>query len=94
MSTVDREPKAEQGLPFSPGVVGSIPTTPEWRQYNGLQHEELGLVLTSDASGNWRCGGLTDRGAWFQLPWSRAWESAHITNKKFLPIVLGCATWR
>ena len=41
MSTVVREPKAEQGLPFSPGVVGSIPATPEWRQYNGLQNEEL-----------------------------------------------------
>ena len=52
-----------------------------------------GLVLTSDASGNWGCGAFTDTGAWFQFPWSGAWEAAHITSKELLPIVLGCAIW-
>ena len=51
------------------------------------------LSVTSDASGRWGCGAFTDTGTWFQLPWSGAWESVHITSKELLPLVMACALW-
>ena len=49
------------------------------------------IVLTSDASGRWGCGAFWNT-SWFQLEWSEALSSLHITNKELIPIVLAAAT--
>ena len=50
-------------------------------------------TITSDASGCWGCGALTERGDWFQYRWPAEWESVHITVKELLPIVVSVAVW-
>ena len=50
-------------------------------------------TITSDASGRWGCGALTDSGEWFQFRWPAEWEGVHITSKELLPIVAACAVW-
>lgn len=49
-------------------------------------------ILTSDASGGWRCGGYWDD-RWFQLAWedTKCPSSANITVKELIPIVLAAA---
>ena len=45
--------------------------------------------LTSDASGNWGCGAF-----WNQFRFQPAgMESAHITIKELVPVVLAAAVW-
>ena len=56
-------------------------------------HGRPSLLVTSDASGSWGCGAFTNTGSWFQLPWSGAWKTVHITCKELLPIVLAGAVW-
>ena len=51
------------------------------------------VVLTSDASGHWGCGGFLASGEWFQLRWRGEWQEVHITAKELLPIVMACAMW-
>ena len=53
----------------------------------------INLTVTSDASGRWGCGAFSEKEAWFQLPWSGAWEAVHITVKELLPVVVACAVW-
>lgn len=67
----------------------------KWNGVSMLQsqsRENPDIVMTSDASGSWGCGAFCGR-RWFQLEWSGFLESAHITIKELVPIVLGAAVW-
>jgi len=53
-------------------------------------------TLTTDASGNWGCGGYVHTkfdAVWFQLPWSGRLPKAHISVKELVPIVIAVAIW-
>ena len=50
------------------------------------------VTVTSDASGGWGCGAFWESN-WFQLQWSGAGSSAHITVQELIPIVLAAALW-
>ncbi len=52
----------------------------------GKEHQ---VLLTSDASGNWGCGGSQ----WFMLPWMSNITNEHITVKELAPVVLAAAIW-
>ena len=51
------------------------------------EHPEV--IVTSDVSGTWGCGGRQ----WFQLQWSTITQDAHITIKELDPIVITGAIW-
>ena len=51
-----------------------------------------GVVLTSDASGNWGCGAYSGP-HWFMLPWTGSIADSHITVKELIPIVIAGAMW-
>ena len=98
LSTVAREPHHHIRLNggFRSDLEWWATFLPHWNGVGLLGHNTHslpGLVITSDASGNWGCGAFTDAGAWFQLPWSKAWEDVHITIKELVPVVIGCAVW-
>ena len=50
--------------------------------------------LTTDASGSWGCGAFCGS-KWFSLSWEScpAIDSAHISVKELLPIIISCAIW-
>ena len=43
-------------------------------------------------SGKWGCGAFSNQ-SWFQLQWPGDMESAHITIKELVPVVLAAAVW-
>ena len=47
-----------------------------------------------DTSGSWGCGALWD-GQWLQVAWSEwpSLDSANISAKELLPVVVAAATW-
>ena len=49
-------------------------------------------VITTDASGNWGCGGYCERN-WFQVQWPQNTADLHITVKELIPIVLALGLW-
>ena len=53
---------------------------------------DQGIVVTSDASGNWGCGTAWGR-QWIQHKWDTQWLDINIAAKELLPIVLACAIW-
>ena len=50
-------------------------------------------VVTSDASGSWGCGALTDAGQWFQVQWPESWARINIAAKEMVPVVISVAIW-
>lgn len=52
------------------------------------------VVLTSDASGSWGCGGFWEK-KWFQVAWegTECSSSTNITVKELIPIVIATALW-
>ena len=53
-------------------------------------------TLTTDASGNWGCGGYSHTKidvVCFQLPWTGCLPRAHISVKELDPIVIAVAIW-
>ena len=50
-------------------------------------------VVTSDASGSWGCGALTDTGQWFQVQWPESWAEINIAAKEMVPVVISVAIW-
>ena len=50
-------------------------------------------VVTSDASGTWGCGALTDTGQWFQVQWPESWAEINIAAKEMVPVVISVAIW-
>ena len=49
-------------------------------------------VITTDASGNWGCGGYCECN-WFQVQWPQNTADLHITIKELIPIVLALGLW-
>ena len=50
------------------------------------------ITVTSDASGQWGCGALSQR-SWFQFKWPEGSETHHIAFKELFAVVLSCAIW-
>lgn len=71
-----------------------------WAQYasmwNGrammqvLDRSSPGVVLTSDASGHWRCGAYTGPN-WFMLKWVGPICACYIMVKELVPVVVASA---
>ena len=59
---------------------------------SALCRRPVDMVLTTDASGNWGCGGYFNR-QWFQLPWNGYWQHMPIAVKELLPVVISCIIW-
>ena len=57
-----------------------------------IKKDHPDITVTSDASGGWGCGAFWES-KWFQLQWSGAASSAHITIQELIPIVLAAALW-
>ena len=53
---------------------------------------DRGILITSDASGNWGCGAAWGR-QWIQYKWDTQWLDFNIAAKELLPIVPACANW-
>ena len=68
-------------------------------QWNGVSMMSVprkakpGVIIVSDASGNWGCGAYSSMGEWFQFQWPESWAGIHITIKELLPIIMSCALW-
>ena len=60
---------------------------------SALYKRPVDILLTTDASGKWGCGGYLNR-RWFQLPWNGLWQDMSIAVKELLPIVIACFVWR
>ena len=55
-------------------------------------HIPTDIVIQTDASGSWGCGGFF-LGKWLQWKWPSDWISVGIMPKELTPIVLSCAVW-
>ena len=51
-----------------------------------------GFEVTSDASGNWGCGGWSGPD-WLQFQWPKEAKDRHITFKQLVAILRACAVW-
>ena len=51
------------------------------------------ITITSDASGSFGCGAFCSAHGWFQIQWPQTWQSAHITVKELVPVVVAAALW-
>ncbi len=51
-----------------------------------------GVVVTTDASGSWGCGGF-ESAQWFMYQWHPQAAQWHIMIKELIPIVMACALW-
>ena len=50
------------------------------------------LLMTSDASGSWGCGGVHEN-LWFQVEWPADWLGVSIAPKELAPIVIAAVLW-
>ena len=57
-----------------------------------LNRSAPAAVVTSDASGQWRCGASSGPN-WFILEWAGPISDIHITVKELVPIVVAGALW-
>ena len=64
-----------------------------WNGRSILPLPEPAHTVTSDASGAWGCGAVSDRGNYFQVQWPDSWESVNIAVKELVPIVIAVAVW-
>ena len=66
---------------------------PLWNGRSILPASEPGHVLTTDASGRWGCGAVTEQGEYFQLKWPDSWAEVNIAVKELVPVVIAVAIW-
>ena len=57
-----------------------------------IPHGPADVTITSDASGSWGCGAWYGT-RWFQLKWEGQIQSASITVKELLPIIIASVIW-
>ena len=56
-------------------------------------HCLIQLTVTSDASGSWGCGAVSDSGEYFQVQWPSSWVTTNIAIKEMVPVVIAVAIW-
>ena len=66
---------------------------PLWNGRSILPASEPGHVLTTDASGRWGYGAVTEQGEYFQLKWPDSWAEVNIAVKELVPVVIAVAMW-
>ena len=66
---------------------------PWWNGRSIMPPGDPAHVVTSDASGSWGCGALTDAGQWFQVQWPESWAGINIAAKEMVPVVISVAIW-
>lgn len=66
---------------------------PGWNGRAILPQSEPSHMVTSDASGSWGCGAVSDAGQFFQVPWPDAWAEVNIAVKEMVPVVIAVALW-
>ena len=66
---------------------------PLWNGRSILPPAEPSHTLTSDASGAWGCGAVSEQGHYFQLKWPESWASVNIAVKEMVPVVIAVAIW-
>ena len=66
---------------------------PRWNGRSIMPPEAPSHVVTSDASGSWGCGAVTDSGQWFQVQWLESWGKITIAAKEMVPVVISIAIW-
>ena len=64
-----------------------------WNGRSIMPPEAPSHVVTSDASGSWGCGEVTDSGQWFQVQWPESWAEIAIAAKEMVPVVISAAIW-
>jgi hypothetical protein len=67
-----------------------------WRRtlldhWNGASAIPQAMAITSDASGRWGCGAISND-LWMQLQWPPEWAQVSISPKELIPIELAMAT--
>ena len=65
----------------------------DWNGRSFFPSKDPLVEVTSDASGNFGCGGFWPGQGWFQVQWRESWLPIHITAKELLPIVIAAALW-
>jgi len=66
---------------------------PSWNGRSIMPPRKPTHVVTSDASGSWGCGALTDQGQWFQVQWPESWAEVNISAKEMVPVAISMAIW-
>lgn len=66
---------------------------PAWNGRSIMPPGDPAHVVTSDASGSWGCGAVTDAGQWFQVQWPESWAGINIAAKELVPVVISVAIW-
>ena len=66
---------------------------PLWNGRSIVPPEEPAHTLTSDASGSWGCGAVTEASEFFQVKWPDSWAQVNIAVKEMVPVVIAVATW-
>ena len=64
----------------------------QWNGTSLLASPSPSVLLFTDASGTWGCGGLWSP-HWFHLQWPQQWIPLNIAVKELLPIVVSAAAW-
>ena len=66
---------------------------PRWNGRSVMPPPAPSFTVTSDASGSWGCGAVTDGGQYFQVQWPPDWENVNIAVKEMVPVVIALAVW-
>ena len=66
---------------------------PEWNGRSILPLPIPAHTVTSDASGSWGCGAVSDSGEYFQVQWPSSWATTNIAIKEMVPVVISVAIW-
>jgi hypothetical protein len=66
---------------------------PRWNSRSIVPQEDPSHEVTSDASGGWGCGAVTNTGQWFQVQWPESWSEINIAVKEMVPVVISVAIW-
>ena len=66
---------------------------PQWNGKSILPKAHASHSFTSDASGSWGCGAVSDSASWFQVEWPSSWQHRHIAVKEMVPVVIAIAIW-
>ena len=66
---------------------------PRWNGRSIVPQEDPSHEVTSDASGGWGCGAVTNTGQWFQVQWPESWSEINIAVKEMVPVVISVAIW-
>ena len=65
----------------------------EWNGRSILPLPNPAHTVTSDASGSWGCGAVSDSGEYFQVQWPSSWTTTNIAIKEMVPVVISVAIW-